>query len=495
MTTIINRILENLATRLMFIIYVLFIVVTAFFISIGYYQELGLQEQRQYDKLNGIVSALATNIDGDEHEFIMLNYNSDTISKREKASLLYNKLNTQLSLAQKSTGLNSPLYTLIKNPTDDRFYYGVRSDEFIDIHNVYAQTPDLLIKNYNVGGILPTYESENGTWISAFHPIKTTSGKVVALLEADIEFSQFKSIVNNHFLKRLIISLLVIGAIFIVFVRYTKKVLKEEALNKQQLSDQKRIIEYKNKDITDSMHYALKIQNKILPTDKKFFENFNDCFIFYQSKDIVAGDFYWMVEKEDDIYIAVADCTGHGVPGAILSIICANILDTVVVQMDITDTAEILNTVRDKVITYLTKGEFAMNDGMDIALCKINLKKQVLQYSGAYNPIYIIRNEELISTKPCKQPIGKFEFSKQFSSTTYELKPNDKVYLFTDGYADQFGGPDNKKFKFKKFREMLLETSSSQNMSEQKNVVEHIFNNWMGQEEQIDDVCVVGIKF
>ena len=295
MTTIINRILENLATRLMFIIYVLFIVVTVFFISIGYYQELGLQEQRQYDKLNGIVSALATNIDGDEHEFIMLNYNSDTISKREKASLLYNKLNTQLSLAQKSTGLNSPLYTLIKNPTDDRFYYGVRSDEFIDIHNVYAQTPDLLIKNYNVGGILPTYESENGTWISAFHPIKTTSGKVVALLEADIEFSQFKSIVNNHFLKRLIISLLVIGAIFIVFVRYTKKVLKEEARNKQQLSDQKRIIEYKNKDITDSMHYALKIQNKILPTDKKFFENFNDCFIFYQSKDIVAGDFYWMV--------------------------------------------------------------------------------------------------------------------------------------------------------------------------------------------------------
>lgn len=495
MTTIINRILENLATRLMFIIYVLFIVVTTFFIVRGYYQELDLQEQRQYDRLKGIVSSLATNIDGDAHAYMMTNYNSKSAQNKVQADSIYKKLNSQLKKSKDATELGSSLYTLVRNPIDNKFYYGVRSDKFVDINNVYQQVPSALQKNYEIGGVLPTYESENGTWISAYHPIKSASGDVVGLLEADIEFSQFIAIVNNHFLRRLVISMAVIGLIFIVFTYYTKKVLKEEAVKKQLLSDQKRIIEYKNKDITDSMHYALKIQNKILPSTSNFKANFRDCFIFYQSKDIVAGDFYWMEEINDDIFIAVADCTGHGVPGAILSIICANILDNVVCQMGVTDPAEVLNEVRDKVINYLTKGEYAMNDGMDIALCRINLKKGELQYSGAYNPIYMVRNGELKITEACKQPIGKFDYSKSFTSTTYQLQKDDIIYLFTDGFADQFGGPNNKKFKFKKFREVLLESSNSDNMETQKNYIETTFNDWMGSLEQIDDVCVVGVKF
>jgi len=479
----------------MFIIYVLFIVVTAFFIIFGYYQELDLQKERQYDKLKGIVSAIASNINGDDHSFVYENFGLDpTDRKKAKSDSLYKKMSEKLSLAKKASGLGSTIYTLVKNETDDSFSYGIRSDDFIDIYNRYKMAPDILVGNYGVGGVVPIYESENGTWISAFHPIKNSVGQVVALLEADIEFTKFKKIVNQHFYRRLLISLLVIVAIFMVFIRYTKKVLKEESQKKQQLADQKSIIESKNKDITDSMHYALKIQKTILPPESTFKENFDDCFIFYSSKDIVAGDFYWLERIGDDVFIAVADCTGHGVPGAILSIICANILNSVIVEMKINDAGKILDKVREKVIDYLTSGDFAMNDGMDISLCKINLKTKELEYAGANNPIYIVNNEELKILKACKQPIGKFDFAKDFKSYCHSLSEGEKVYMFTDGFADQFGGPNNKKFKYKNFRSLIVESSNLLDMQDQKTMVEKAFADWKGNEEQIDDICVVGIK-
>ena len=473
----------------MFIIYLLFIVVTVFFITIGYYHELDIQKQRQYDKLKGIVASLSTNINGDAHALMIEQYTLMTEDSKKIADSIYNLLNKQLAVAQNEIGLNSPLYTLTWNTNDDNFYYGVRSDDFIDLNNRYLQVPLLLKQNFNKGGVLPPYETENGTWLSAFHPIKNSNGNVVGLLEADIEFSAFKAIVNKQYFNRLMISLLVIIAIFVVFITYTRKILREEVKKKRQLSHQKKIIEFKNKDITDSMHYALKIQNKILPAQSQFNECFSDYFIMYESKDIVAGDFYWMEKIDGEIYLAVADCTGHGVPGAILSIICANFLDKVVCQMGLTDPGKILDEVRDKVINYLTKGEYSMSDGMDIALCRINLETNQLSYAGAYNPIYILRNKELIVTKPTKQPVGKFDLLSSFESSDYELMKDDVVYLFTDGYADQFGGPANKKFKMRNFREMFIDICDME-MAEQKKHIESVFMNWKGDTEQIDDVCL-----
>ncbi|MFK8044916.1 MAG: PP2C family protein-serine/threonine phosphatase [Crocinitomicaceae bacterium] len=494
MTAIINRILDNLATRLMFIIYVLFIVVTVFFISFGYYQELGLQKERQYDKLKGVVAVIASSIDGDSHEYMMKNYDSNLSQESRIAKSVYDRLSKKLNKGENAAKTGSTIYTLTRDKRNGKFFYGVRSDDFVDINNEYRKVPDELVKNYKVGGVIPIYESENGTWLSAFHPIKNSKNEVVALLEADIEFSMFKKIVNNHFFKRLVISLLVILLIFVFFIRYAKKVLKEEAENQSQLAQQKKVIESKNKDITDSMHYALKIQKTILPPTTTFKENFDDCFIFYKSKDIVAGDFYWLERIGDDIFIAVADCTGHGVPGAILSIICANILNSVIVETKINDTAEILDNVRQKVIAYLTSGDFAMNDGMDISLCKINLKTRELQYTGANNSIYIVKNGELKILKACKQPIGKYDFAKDFKSTCYHLAKGEMVYMFTDGYADQFGGPNSKKFKYKNFRSLLLQSSTFSNLEEQRNAIEKAFLDWKGNEEQIDDICVVGIR-
>ena len=343
------------------------------------------------------------------------------------------------------------------------------------------------------GGIIPLHRSENGLWLSAFHPIKASDGKVVAILEADIEFSEFKKMVNNQYLNRAIVMLLIIIIFFIFFALYTRKILREEALQKRLLANQKRIIEFKNKDIMDSIHYALKIQTAMLPTYSSFENHFTDSFILYQSKDVVAGDFYWLEEIEDDIFIAVADCTGHGVPGAILSIICANALEKVICEMKVSDPGKILDEVREIVINFLTKGDHEMNDGMDIALCKINRKTYSMCYSGAYNPVYIVRGDGMIITEPCKQPVGRFLHQKSFKSTWHNLEKGDALYLFTDGFADQFGGPRKKKFKYKQFRNLIL-SHARKSMAEQKHIMLNTFHTWRGSEEQIDDVCVVGVQ-
>lgn len=493
MSNLVSRILDNLATRLMFMIYIFFIAVTIFFIGTSYYHELDMQKQRQYDKLKGIVAVVAASIDGDQHELMMANYNQELESNKLIADSIYALINNQLFEAQSETDLTSPIYTLVQDEKNQSFYYGVRSDQFMDVNNEYIRVPDLLIANYEVGGVLPVYETENGTWISAFHPIKKQSGAVVGLLEADIEFSAFMTEVKKEYLQRLLVLLSIMILIFLVFIIYARKILKSEVLKNHQLADQRRIIELKNKDITDSLHYALKIQNKMLPSNKAFEQTFAEHFIMYQPKDIVAGDFYWMKEIEGEVYVAVADCTGHGVPGAILSIICAGLLDKVVCQMRVKCCAEILNTVRDQVIDYLAKGDYSLKDGMDIALCKINLKTNQLSYAGAYNPIYIFRNKQLIISVPTKQPIGDFYELRSFQASHYDLQPNDIVYLFTDGYPDQFGGENNKKFKLKNFKS-LITSLGVLDMEMQKEQIEKVFNDWKGEKEQIDDVCVIGLK-
>lgn len=493
MSLVLNRILNNLATRIIFIIYVFFILITVFFIVFGYYNELYLQKQRQYDKLKGIVSSVAINMDGDAHQEMMRRYSKKNRLNSVLEDTTYFKINRILNETVKHNKLNSPMYTLAFNQKKNIFYYGVRSDSYIDLNNEYIQTPEVLIKQLEHGGVIPLHKSENGIWLSAFHPIKNKKGEVVALLEADIEFSEFKKIVNAHYINEALIFLLIIIIFFVFFILYTRKILRVEAHKNRLLKTQKKIIELKNKDIMDSIYYALKIQNAMLPSVNEFTENFEDSFIFYQSKDVVAGDFYWMKRIGDDVFIAVADCTGHGVPGAILSIICSNALEQVICEMKIKNPGKILDAVRALVISFLTKGAHEMNDGMDIALCRINYKKSELDYSGAYNPIYMVRGSEMIISEPCKQPVGWFIKQEHFKCSNFKIEKGDIIYLFTDGYADQFGGPKKKKFKYRQFKNLLL-LNSHRSMEEQRNIMIETFNKWRGNEEQVDDVCIVGIK-
>jgi serine phosphatase RsbU (regulator of sigma subunit) len=261
---------------------------------------------------------------------------------------------------------------------------------------------------------------------------------------------------------------------------------------KEEVEQQKEIIEEAHQEITDSITYAKRIQSAILPPTKVVKEYLQESFILYKPKDIVAGDFYWMEHKDDKVLFAAADCTGHGVPGAMVSVVCNNGLNRAVREHGLSVPGEILTKTREIVIQEFEKSDEEVKDGMDIALCSLEGNK--LEYAGANNPLWIIRNGEIMETKANKQPIGKFDNPEPYTTHTFKLQKGDSIYIFSDGYVDQFGGEKGKKFKARAFRELLL-SIQDKSMEEQKTMIDNAFEDWKGSLEQIDDVCVIGVRF
>ena len=275
---------------------------------------------------------------------------------------------------------------------------------------------------------------------------------------------------------------------FFVFNRFLKT-RKQKGL----IEDQKMVVEEKNKEILDSITYAKGIQEAILPTQGLMQQLLPDNFVLYKPKDIVAGDFYWVDEIENKVVFAVADCTGHGVPGAMVSVVCHNALHRAIHEFHLAKPNEILDKTRELVIETFENQDREVKDGMDIALCVLDKTKMKLEYAGANNSLYLIRNEELIEYKADKQPIGKYAVNTPFSITAIDLTANDLIYIFTDGYPDQFGGEKGKKFKYKNLKDLLIRNHTS-SLSEQKGLLDDAFEKWKGSIEQVDDVCIIGLR-
>lgn len=265
------------------------------------------------------------------------------------------------------------------------------------------------------------------------------------------------------------------------------------AAQKADVEKKNILIEEKNKDILDSITYAKRLQDAILPPLSLIKKYFPESFLIYKPKDIVAGDFYWMERAGDNILVAAADCTGHGVPGALVSVVCSNALNRTVKEFHITEPGKILDKVRELVLETFEKSEGNIQDGMDISLCCINTDTKEAQWSGAYNSLWYFRNGEVTEVPADKQPIGKTDKPEPFNTHNLNLQKGDTLYLFTDGYADQFGGPKGKKFKYKQMQELLL-ANAGKSMDEQKKILEDALNEWKGSLEQVDDVLVIGIR-
>jgi serine phosphatase RsbU (regulator of sigma subunit) len=295
-----------------------------------------------------------------------------------------------------------------------------------------------------------------------------------------------------------IIALVVLsGLILFVFRSYNEKRKANFIISKQ-----KEIVEHKQKEIVDSINYAKYIQNALLPNEQTIAKI--NSFILFKPKDIVSGDFYWIYEDKKntinhiEIYVAVADCTGHGVPGALVSVLGNNGLNSCVKEFGITDTHLILDKLSEIVEETFEKSENQLKDGMDISLVKIirseNSNKVNIQWSGANNPIWIIKqNKEWIEIKANKQPIGKYADKTPFIRHELELEKGDRIYLFTDGFADQFGGEKGKKYKYKQLSDLLISTINS-DLIHQKNQLETSFSHWKGSLDQVDDICIIGIE-
>ncbi len=263
---------------------------------------------------------------------------------------------------------------------------------------------------------------------------------------------------------------------------------------KQFLELQNQIISRKNKDLLDSIKYAKRIQEAILPSEAFMKSILPESFVYYVPKDIVSGDFYWMEKQGEDIFLAVVDCTGHGVPGAFMSILGYTLLNDSIRLGSPELMLNAMNTGLHKALHNKDEDKY-IKDGMEISLLKINSSSRLLEFAGANTRLYIIRDNSFIEIEGDKEALCAFygNEEKHYNNYHFQLKPGDMLYAFSDGYVDQFGGKNNKKFMSKRFKDLLLQIYTC-SMGEQRNIIETTIMNWRGDHEQVDDILVVGLK-
>ena len=385
-------------------------------------------------------------------------------------------------------------------------YYKRKKDykKALENFELHVQLEDSILgaeQTKQINELAAKYENERKE-LEILNLEKDKQLKEVLLSEKEIKLQQ-----EGMYRVGLIIGILFVFIIAVfIFIGYRNK-SKSHAI----ISKQKHVVEEKNREITDSIIYAKRIQEATLPSRNLLMETLKNGFVLYRPKDIVSGDFYWLEQKEDQLFFAAADCTGHGVPGAMVSVVCSNSLSKALLEDNIVVPGELLDKTRELVVQRFAKSGEDVKDGMDIALCSLRFDVNglklndpdttaLLQYAGANNPLWIIRNLEpqtsnfeLIEIKPNKQPVGKYFRNEPFTTHVVELKKGDTIYIFTDGFADQFGGPKGKKMMYKPFKELLL-SIQNKSMDDQKIILEQHFDNWKGELEQVDDVCVIGVR-
>ncbi len=299
-----------------------------------------------------------------------------------------------------------------------------------------------------------------------------------------------------------IITIFLIAGLFLVFLSRnmfrTKRLLSDRSRAIIDSERQKEELVVKNKSITDSINYAKRIQEAILPSESHFKRILPDSFILYMPKDIVSGDFYWVNETHNKIFVAVVDCTGHGVPGAFMSIIGVELLRNITNIQGVNDAAEILNRLHRGINDTFAKDtddKVDVKDGMDVSFCVIDKENNQVQFAGAFTSLYIIRNSKIIEIKGDRLSVGMGETdaNTQFTSHIVAVEPDDMLYIFTDGYIDQFGGVEGKKFKFRRFRHLLLSIHKLP-LEEQRQQLYESIAEWQGEHEQVDDILIIGIK-
>jgi tetratricopeptide (TPR) repeat protein len=411
-------------------------------------------------------------------------------NKKPKEAILYYK--QALKLLDNAQSLNSmqSVYLALSNAYFDVGDY----KNAIIMHRNYSFLKDSLfsVENSKIFSDLKTqFEvDKKETEISA---------KAEAEKEKLKEISEIDKQKRNSVIIAVIIILLLLLIFSTLLFKRFKLIQKQNKIiefQKTEVEHQKQLIEEHQKEMNDSISYAKRIQSSFMASENEFKGKLKDYFILFNPKDVVSGDFYWAGSTSNHLYFCVADSTGHGIPGAFMSLLNISLLNEALLSKGLTETNELLDFVRKILIIGLKADESGQggNDGMDCTMVRLDINRMEIQVSGANNPLWILRDNKLIEIPVDKMPVGRSPKENiPFKSTTFQLQVNDLVIMFTDGYADQFGGPKGKKFKYKQLNELLIEISDKP-LKEQSIRLQEIFSNWKGDLEQVDDVCIIGFK-
>lgn len=317
-----------------------------------------------------------------------------------------------------------------------------------------------------------------------------------ALAAAMAEGLRDNPVINYAIAVFIVVALIYLAVLQFWVLLRTRKHLSEMKSAYREIEIQRSELQLRNKDLTDSLNYARRIQAALLPSEHHIRRIFPDYFIYYRPKHIVSGDFYWFSERDDKYFIAAADCTGHGVPGALMSMIGLELIHKIINDMKVDDSDQVLLTMNRELESAFFKeesGKPLIKDGIEMSICIIDKKTRLMEFSGAFLPVYIVRDDKLIEIKGDKKNVVQSFAMVSFNRSTFTLQDGDLLYLFSDGYADQFGGPENKKFMYRRMRHLLL-TISKYPLPDQQRILDETIGSWMEGHDQIDDMMILGVR-
>ncbi|NLE33528.1 MAG: SpoIIE family protein phosphatase [Bacteroidales bacterium] len=303
-------------------------------------------------------------------------------------------------------------------------------------------------------------------------------------------------VINYAIAVFIVVALVYLAVLQFWVLLRTRKHLSEMKSAYTEIDIQRSELQVRNKDLTDSLNYARRIQAALLPAEHHIRRIFQDYFIYYRPKHIVSGDFYWFSERDNKYFIAAADCTGHGVPGALMSMIGLELIQKIINELKVDDSDQVLLTMNRELESAFFKeesGKAIIKDGIEMSICIIDKKTRLMEFSGAFLPVYIVRDDKLFEIKGDKKNVVQSFAMVSFNRSTFTLEEGDLLYLFSDGYADQFGGPENKKFMYRRLRHILL-TISKYPLADQQRILDETIESWMAGHDQIDDMMILGVK-
>lgn len=446
-----------------------------------------LQEQVQFS-LQSIVKTVASELDGNDHRTLFGKYiKKDEISLVYQDSMYYSLYKT-LKAVKESNTLQSELYTLVYNPAKRTFETGVSSCDQPNYRHI-PETPSLeLQRNYDLGGILPIYRDHSGEWLSAFAPLRDSHGNTVALVVAERNFSLESEQLRSRKIQMALNIIITITAILFVMYIIVNPLLRKEEIYQQLLL-------LKNNEWKASVTYARKIQESILPEEKQFTELFSEVFILNQPKDIVSGDMLWSHKTENFGFVAVIDCTGHGVPGAFVTFLAYDALNKIVVDEGERLPSKILERLDNEITKTLScKNPFGYSDGLDIGIARFDFLNSKLVFSGARHNMLMVNGEPVLF-KGTRRSIGENGNHPRipFLDKTKTFEKNDNFYLWTDGLPDQFGGVEDTRLTTKRLLSILDEVSGF-SLRQQKHILEYKLDHWRNYRDQVDDMLLVGLR-
>ncbi len=434
------------------------------------------------------------------------------LEKFDEAFLNYNNAILELKELNNTYGIAST-YNFVgqayikKNDLDNALIYFIKSYEIFKTRKAYDDLKDVSLnisnvykQKNNLTGALEYFTFYNNYKDTIFNATKNKQ-----LLEVEAKYESEKKqqeievqnlkLKEQNYQKNILYAGIILIILFLILLlnRYNVKKKANESLSiaNNHLEQKNSIIEQKNTEITDSIRYAQRIQNAVLPTNIDMGEWLANSFILSKPKDIVSGDFYWTTSFNNNYYLAVCDSTGHGVPGSFMSLLNIRFLSEAIQEKRIEKPNEIFNYVRDRLINSISKD--GQQDGFDGILLCYNSKSKQISYSAANNNPILISNKAVIELPKDKMPVGKGEKNDSFTLQTIEIKKEDTLYLYTDGYADQFGGPKGKKYMYKKLNELLLNINNL-DINKQSEILNQELENWKGNLEQVDDILIIGIR-